>query len=171
MGYFRLQQRIRILPGVHINLSKRGPPVSLGGPGASFNIGRRGTRTTLGLPGTGLSYIERGAVAQGFIAPATQPAPGLGKVALDLCHLRLLYCGRSQPRAPKRSHAPRGKESKPARDQTATNPLSQNGRGLRPARITGARHGPRPPGRAERRRSYGEMGNDPVVCSRREAGY
>jgi hypothetical protein len=59
MGYFRFQERIRILPGVRVNVSKRGLSLRLGGPGASFNIGRRGTRTTVGLPGTGLSYVEQ----------------------------------------------------------------------------------------------------------------
>jgi Protein of unknown function (DUF4236) len=58
MGYFRFQKRVSIIPGVHVNVSKRGMSLSLGGPGASWNIGPRGQRTTLGLPVTGLSYIE-----------------------------------------------------------------------------------------------------------------
>ena len=57
-GHFRIQERIRILPGVHVNLSKRGVSLSLGGPGASINFSKRGTRTTVGLPGTGISYVE-----------------------------------------------------------------------------------------------------------------
>jgi hypothetical protein len=58
MGYFRFQQRVGILPGVHLNLSQTGVSVSVGSPGASVNIGPHGTRETLGLPGTGLSYVE-----------------------------------------------------------------------------------------------------------------
>lgn len=56
--YFRLHERIRILPGVHVNVSKRGLSLSLGEAGATLNLSKRGTRTTIGLPGTGLSYIE-----------------------------------------------------------------------------------------------------------------
>jgi hypothetical protein len=53
---FRFRKSVRILPGVRLNLSKRGISTSLGGNGATMNIGSRGTRTTLGVPGTGLSY-------------------------------------------------------------------------------------------------------------------
>ncbi len=53
---FRFQRRIRLLPGVRINLSKSGVSTSIGGRGAWLTVGRRGTRATVGLPGTGLSY-------------------------------------------------------------------------------------------------------------------
>lgn len=53
----RFQKRIRILPGVWLNLSKTGISFSLGGHGATINAGTQGQRTvTLGIPGTGLSY-------------------------------------------------------------------------------------------------------------------
>jgi len=55
---FRFQKRIRIFPGVYINLSKSGVTGSVGGHGATVNVdpitGRR--MITLGLPGTGMSY-------------------------------------------------------------------------------------------------------------------
>ena len=54
---FRFQKRIKILPGVYINLSKSGVSGSLGGHGATVNVGADGRRmVTLGIPGTGLSY-------------------------------------------------------------------------------------------------------------------
>jgi hypothetical protein len=60
MGFlpgFRFQKRIKILPGVTINLSKSGVSTSLGGHGATVNVGTSGKRTfSLGIPGTGLSY-------------------------------------------------------------------------------------------------------------------
>lgn len=56
MGYFRFQRRIKLIPGIHLNVSKTGLSLSLGFPGFSFNIGPRGKSTTVGLPGTGLSY-------------------------------------------------------------------------------------------------------------------
>ncbi|MGE0765445.1 MAG: DUF4236 domain-containing protein [Hyphomicrobiaceae bacterium] len=53
----RFQKRIRIFPGVYINLSKSGVSASLGGKGATVNVGSTGRRmVTFGIPGTGLSY-------------------------------------------------------------------------------------------------------------------
>lgn len=55
---FRFQKRIKILPGVTINLSKSGVSTSVGPRGAKLNFGKRGTKATVGIPGTGLSYSE-----------------------------------------------------------------------------------------------------------------
>jgi hypothetical protein len=53
----RFQRRIRIFPGVYINLSKSGVSASVGGKGATVNIGSTGRKmVTVGIPGTGLSY-------------------------------------------------------------------------------------------------------------------
>jgi hypothetical protein len=56
MGEFRFRRTIRLLPGVHLNISKTGVSLSLGGPGATINLNKEGTQTTLGLPGSGASY-------------------------------------------------------------------------------------------------------------------
>ena len=59
----RYRKRIKILPGVHLNISNRGVSASFGGPGATVNVSKRGTRVTTGIPGTGLSYssyVSRG---------------------------------------------------------------------------------------------------------------
>ena len=53
---FRFFRRIRIAPGITLNLSKSGLSVSAGPPGAKFTVGTKGTRATIGLPGTGLFY-------------------------------------------------------------------------------------------------------------------
>lgn len=53
---FRFSRRIRILPGVSVNLSKSGPSVSVGPRGAKHTIGSKGSRTTVGIPGTGISH-------------------------------------------------------------------------------------------------------------------
>ncbi len=55
---FRLFHRVRIIPGLRLNLSKTGVSASIGTRGAWFTIGRKGTRTTVGLPGTGLYWTE-----------------------------------------------------------------------------------------------------------------
>jgi hypothetical protein len=53
---FRFRKRVKIAPGLALNLSKSGPSLSIGGHGATMNIGRRGARATLGIPGSGLSW-------------------------------------------------------------------------------------------------------------------
>jgi DNA segregation ATPase FtsK/SpoIIIE-like protein len=55
MGW-RFFRRIRIVPGLTLNLSKSGVSVSVGPRGAKYTVGPRGKRLTLGLPGTGLFY-------------------------------------------------------------------------------------------------------------------
>jgi Protein of unknown function (DUF4236) len=54
---FRFRRSLRILPGVRVNISKRGlSSVSIGRRGLTLNVGRKGTKETIGLPGTGISY-------------------------------------------------------------------------------------------------------------------
>ncbi len=53
---WRYRRRLRLLPGVTLNVGKRGASVSLGGRGAHVTYGARGKRATIGLPGSGLSY-------------------------------------------------------------------------------------------------------------------
>ena len=55
---FRFYRRVPIIPGVRLNLSKRGASVSLGGPGAHVTFGRQGVRQTVGIPGTGVYYTH-----------------------------------------------------------------------------------------------------------------
>jgi hypothetical protein len=55
----RFQKRLRILPGVRINLSKSGVSASVGPRGADINIGRHGVTANAGIPGTGLSYRRK----------------------------------------------------------------------------------------------------------------
>jgi tetratricopeptide (TPR) repeat protein len=53
---FRFWRRVKIAPGISLNLSKSGGSLSLGPRGAKFTIGPRGPRATAGIPGTGLFY-------------------------------------------------------------------------------------------------------------------
>jgi hypothetical protein len=61
---FRLFRRIRIAPGLGINLSKSGISLSAGVRGARVTVGPRGVRRTVGIPGTGISYTSTGAKAR-----------------------------------------------------------------------------------------------------------
>ena len=57
MGW-RLFKRIRIAPGIGLNLSRSGLSLSVGPRGFKRTIGPRGIRTTVGLPGTGIYHTE-----------------------------------------------------------------------------------------------------------------
>ena len=52
----RFQRRLRILPGLRLNLSKSGVSTSIGVRGAHVTLGHGQRRVTVGAPGTGLSY-------------------------------------------------------------------------------------------------------------------
>jgi hypothetical protein len=55
---FRLFRRIKIAPGITLNLSKSGLSASAGVRGARVTLGTRGVRRTVGVPGTGISYTD-----------------------------------------------------------------------------------------------------------------
>jgi hypothetical protein len=58
MGW-RFQKRKKLLPGVTLNVGKRGASVSAGPRGAKVNAGTRGVGATVALLGTGLAYVWR----------------------------------------------------------------------------------------------------------------
>ena len=58
MAGFRFRKRIRLLPGVWLNLSKHGVSTSVGTKGLTVNLKGDKTRTTVSAPGTGLSYTR-----------------------------------------------------------------------------------------------------------------
>ena len=56
---FRYHRSIRILPGVHLNISKSGMSLSIGGSPLTLNFGERARRITASLPGTGWSWSKQ----------------------------------------------------------------------------------------------------------------
>lgn len=56
---FRFIKRIKILPGVYINLGKKNMSVSIGPRGAKFTAGTAGKKVTVGIPKTGLYYTNK----------------------------------------------------------------------------------------------------------------
>jgi len=70
---FRFWRRIRLAPGVTLNLSKSTASLSLGPRGAKYTISPRGNRATAGLTGTGLFYTvhDSNRACRGGVAPAT----------------------------------------------------------------------------------------------------
>lgn len=69
---FRFWRRVRLAPGVTLNLSKSNASLSFGPRGAKYTISPRGNRATAGLPGTGLFYTvhDRNRAGRGGAAPA-----------------------------------------------------------------------------------------------------
>jgi Protein of unknown function (DUF4236) len=68
----RFFRRVRIVPGLRVNLSKSGASVSVGRRGAWFTTGPRGRRVTVGLPGTGLFLTQHRAQPDTAIAVSSQ---------------------------------------------------------------------------------------------------
>ncbi|HDL8226824.1 TPA: DUF4236 domain-containing protein [Yersinia enterocolitica] len=55
----KFRRRIKIAPGVYINIGKSGiTSATIGKNGSSINVGGKGVKATAGIPGTGLSYTS-----------------------------------------------------------------------------------------------------------------
>ena len=56
---FRFQKRLKIFPGLKLNLSKSGISWTIGTRGMSINAKDRKITGNVGIPGTGFSYREQ----------------------------------------------------------------------------------------------------------------
>jgi Protein of unknown function (DUF4236) len=68
----RFRRRVKLFPGVHLNISRSGISTSIGVRGASLTFGKHGTYANTGLPGTGISW--RGKVSND--STPSQPIQG-----------------------------------------------------------------------------------------------
>ena len=67
---FRFQKRIKIFPGVHLNISGSGVTTSLGTKGITVNLRGSGkVKTTVGIPGTGINYSETTEADKSSLSP------------------------------------------------------------------------------------------------------
>jgi hypothetical protein len=85
---WRFYRRVKVLPGVSVNLSKTGASVSIGGRGAHVTIGPKGTRQTAGIPGTGMSYTT---TRKTLTWPARWPAFGLRPIFAVIAIIGILF--------------------------------------------------------------------------------
>ena len=53
----RFRKRIKVAPGVHLNLSNTGVSTNVGVKGASVTYSKGKKTTTVGLPGTGITHV------------------------------------------------------------------------------------------------------------------
>ncbi len=72
MGNFRFYRRLRIFPGLSVNVSKSGPSVTLGVRGAHLTFGPAGVRKTVGIPGTGIYYTSHDGYHTGLHSAHTE---------------------------------------------------------------------------------------------------
>ena len=56
---FRFTRRIKILPGVTVNLGKKNVSVSLGTRHMKYTVGTAGKRISAGIPGTGIYCTDK----------------------------------------------------------------------------------------------------------------
>lgn len=84
----RFFKRIKIAPGLTLNMSKSGPSFSFGPRGLKYTVGPRGTRRTFGIPGTGVYYTTTSGWGgkPGTSAPPSSSQPELS--SLDLGFFR-----------------------------------------------------------------------------------
>jgi len=89
----RFFRRIKIAPGLTLNLSKRGGSLSVGPRGAKITAGRTGIRQTVGLPGTGLWYTRHQSSGGrgGRSAPASADPPTTPERRLSLGFFQKLF--------------------------------------------------------------------------------
>jgi hypothetical protein len=81
----RFWRRVRIIPGLRVNLSKSGASLSIGHRGAWYTVGPHGRRVSLGLPGTGSVLDGAHPAAQ---ARPCRPPPRLRHRRGDRCAVR-----------------------------------------------------------------------------------
>ncbi len=79
---FRFWRRIRLLPGVTLNLSKSTASLSFGPPGAKFTLSPRGNRVTAGIPSTGLFYTVKAPASACDRGQRQQAVPSKDKLNL-----------------------------------------------------------------------------------------
>jgi hypothetical protein len=61
----RYMRRVSLLPGLRVNVGKRGASFSVGRRGAWLTLGRGRLRETLSAPGTGIGWYEQQKVGAG----------------------------------------------------------------------------------------------------------
>ena len=68
---WRYRKRIKLIPGVHLNLSKSGISTSIGVRGANLTFSKSGTYLNTGIPGSGFYYREK--ISKNNYRPSQKP--------------------------------------------------------------------------------------------------
>ena len=73
---WRFRKVLKLAPGVKLNMTQRGPSITVGAPPLSFNIGPKGVYRNMSIPGTGMWDRQ-----QIYKSPSAVPAPLVGPPA------------------------------------------------------------------------------------------
>jgi hypothetical protein len=94
------RKKIKILPGVNINISKSGLSTTIGPKGFSVNTGKNGSYLNTGLPGTGLYSRQKLSSSNNFSdqrefvsGPKTKKTTGILCFFLGLLGVHRFYTG------------------------------------------------------------------------------
>ena len=80
------KKRIKVAPGVHLNISKSGVSTSMGSKGMSITTGPKGTYLNTSIPGTGLYNRQK-------IAPASNSSGGTSSAIPDTGQTKIIHDG------------------------------------------------------------------------------
>jgi hypothetical protein len=94
---FRFQKRIKLLPGVRLNVSKSGLSTSVGVTGARVTYGHGKKRTTVGVPGSGISHTAVESCQSGQAGAGSRAAASIVGALIGLI-AALFSGGRSRRR-------------------------------------------------------------------------
>ncbi len=86
---FRFYRRVKIFPGLSLNISRSGPSLTAGVRGAHMTVGRSGVTRTVGIPGTGVYWTSRSGRHTG-IHSAHRDGQGSGLLPLVLLIVAVL---------------------------------------------------------------------------------
>lgn len=75
----RFRKRIKVIPGVYLNVSKSGVSASIGPKGTNVNISQKGSYLNLGIPGTGISHRQKISSGQ---TPSPMPGSGVSTIPI-----------------------------------------------------------------------------------------
>lgn len=90
-GRFRIWRRVRIAPGITLNIGKRGISTSFGVRGAHVMVGRK-PRATVGIPGTGVFYSVTPGRGRGTTAAARRKGPTRVPVREEVMAPEIVTC-------------------------------------------------------------------------------
>ena len=89
---WRFQKRVRVLPGITLNFSRKGVSTSIGRRGARVTLGHGKTRSTVGIPGTGISHTSiRSTKGRARSSKQGNPHPESGRPVL-LWFFGFIFC-------------------------------------------------------------------------------
>lgn len=88
---FKFRKRVKIAPGVNLNIGKKGVSTSLGGNGATVNISKRGVKTTVGIQGTGMSWSKNHSSTHSYEEELPQQNSVMGRIGNFFSALENLF--------------------------------------------------------------------------------